>query len=264
MIMRSMVLAAAILAGLQEKERKPLTPDEREKQLNERVSIGLLDKGSLDAFISMAYAMSNVQISYVDPAFGRGRVDNPFPEFYTPTWREVFETIARQTRTSWTYSEKKGEWLFDKPAVAPTFQVTLAKGWAQEDRGYYVFFKPPKGPVGMDIYMLGTYSFDKDADKEMARVRDAWALNFLKPIRSEAKIEDMKKVEIDGSEALHLEAKAPKPGVVWRQWVFAKNGALFAIVSALDEDQAALVKDVQAMAASFKFVAPKKDEKKGK
>lgn len=246
--------AALLLLAAQESGPKPLTPEQREKQLNQRTSAGLLGMSTFDSFASAAYAMSDVVLTCEEGDVIKEPLSNPFPEFYKPTWREVMETLARQMRTSWSYSEKKATWMFAKPALPRPFKVELPKGWKDEDRGFYVFFQPPKAEVGMDVYLLGTYSFEKDADKEMVKVRDHWALAYLKEIDPKAKTEDMKKVKIEGSEALHFETKAPRPGVTWRQWVFTKDNAAYGIVSALDDDKKELLKDVQRMVASFKFV----------
>lgn len=247
-----MLSLAAALILIQEEDPKPLTKDQQEKELAERTSAKLLGISTFDSFCSSAWALSDVAIYSDLEDIGKVKLMNPFLEAYKPTWREVFDTVARQTQTSWAYSEKEAGWVFRKPALELPFTIELAKDWTREDRGLYLFCKPPKAPVGMDVYLFGSYSFEKDADKEILKMRDAWALQLLQQIKPGMKIEDMKKVSIDGAEALHVETPAPKPKVVWRQWVFAKEGRVYAIVSALDESQDELVKDVQAMVASFK------------
>ncbi len=233
---------------------KPLTAEQQKAQLDSRHA--WLDplKPTFGKFCEHAYTFADVNIISEVPKIGKVEVINPFPESYKPTWREMFDTLARQTQTSWSYSDKDTAWVFAKPALATPFKFDLAKEWKQEDRGLYVFCKPPDAPVGMDIYQLGSYSFEKDADKEMLKIRDEIALRFLSRINPDIKVDDMKKVTIDGAEAVHVETPAPKEGVTWRQWVFVKDGRAYAIVSALDNDKEALVKDVKATVVGFKFV----------
>ena len=235
----------------------PLTEKERTKQLNRRTSGALLGISTVNSFCSHAYALENVLLFSDLPDIGRIRLMNVFPESYKPTWREMLQTLARQTQTSWSYSGKHGGWLFDKPAMPLPFSLKMAEGWTREDRGSYLFCRPPGAPVGMDVYMLGTYSFAKEEDKNFTKVRDDWATRFLQRIKPDAKVKDMEKVEIDGVEALHFKTPAPKPGVIWRQWVFVKEGRAFAVVSALDAGQAGLLKDVRAMVSSLKVGAKK-------
>jgi hypothetical protein len=121
---------------------RPLTAERQASQLKTRTSAALLGMGSLNAFASSAYAADDVHLFWDDEKLGKVRPTNPFPESYRPTWGEVFEAIGRQTQTSWSYSEKRGGWVFAKPAQAMPFTFEL------------------DAPVGMDIYHLGTYSFD--------------------------------------------------------------------------------------------------------
>ena len=252
------IFALPVLMAAQDSGSKPLSTDQREKQLSTRVSPGLLGNSTFDSFASAAYALHYVVLTCKDEKVIRERLSNPFPEFYKPTWREILETLARQLRTTWSYSEKEACWLFAKPALPRPFKIDLAKGWKEEDCGFFISFQPPDAEVGMDVFYLGTYSFEKDSEKELLKARDHWALQFLKEINPKARIDDMKKVSIDGGEALHFETGAPREGVMWRQWVFARNGGVYGIVSALDKDRKALLKDVQGMVASFKFTSPTK------
>ena len=250
---------ALLLAGCFTLQEKILSKEAQAAQLDARTDTRVFNGGTMDKFCELAWTFRDVNICSDLKEIGKIQLTCPFPAAYEPTWREVFETVGRQTQTSWKYSIKHGGWLFDKPALPPVFTFDLAKGWKQEDRGFYTFCQPPDMPVGMDIYHLGTYSFEKEADKELLKIRDACAVNFAKGIKPDVKLEEMKKTEIDGCEALFLETPAPKEKVMWRQWVFAKGGRAIAIVSALDEGKDALLKDVKAMAASFKFVKePKK------
>ncbi len=259
-----MIILLALVALVQGDKPKPLTLEQQKERLDSRGDWPPVIAGrrSFGKFCENAYTFCDVNICSEVKDIGKIELVNPFPDDYKPTWREILDTVARQTQTSYSYSDKideTGSWNFEKPAKPLPFKVTLGKGWTQEDRGLYLFCKPPNALVGMDVYLLGTYSFEKDAAKEELKIRDKLALRFLSKISPDTKVEDMKKVTIDGAEAVSFEAPAPKKEVTWRQWVFVKDGQAFAIVSALDNDKADLVKDVQAQVASFKCV---KDEKK--
>lgn len=235
----------------------PLTAEQQAAQLKQRAAWSSIGN-TFDSFCTSAFTFSGVLLFSDLKGVGKVELVNPFPDSYKPTWREILDTLARQTQTSWSYSNKHGGWLFDKPALPLQFTIDLAKDWKQEDRGFYVFHKPPDVPVGMDVYQFGRYSFDKDADKECLKIRDRIALTLLEQISPKTKVEDMRKVAIDGTEALFFETPSPREGVTWRQWVFVKDGRAFGIVSALEDDKESLLKDVQRMVATFKL---KKDEK---
>jgi len=236
---------------------KVLSEAERKAQLARRTKIGdMLGMGSAGAFCSAAYAFDGVLLFSDEDSFGKARLQNLFAEGYIPTWGELLQSIARQTQTSLSYSEKHGGWLFKSPSKPMPFRITLARGWVQEDRGLYLFCKPPSAKVGLDIYLFGTYSFEQDDAKTSQETRNKLALGLATKIQKGVKLKDMKKVQVDKAEALHIKLISPR-GINWRQWVFLKGGHGFAIFSALDSDnEKTLLPQVEAMVNSFKFLSP--------
>jgi hypothetical protein len=213
--------------------------------------------GSFNGMVSMWHAVMDVLVSCKTEEVAQTRLRSPFPEFYKPTWREYFDAVALQTHTRWHYQDDTYGFMFEEPALPLPFEVQLTAGWRAEHRGQYVAFIPSQASVGMDIYMCGSYSDEKDEALLHKRVRAHWAMAFLPRIDEGAKIEDMQTVEVDGVEALFYSTANTKTKVLWRQWAFIKNGMCFLIVSAIQPDlDEALWPDVQVMQRSFRVAAP--------
>jgi hypothetical protein len=212
--------------------------------------------GSFDSYASLLFATSDVAIHTNEPALAKKQLWAPFPEKYKPTWGELFEAIGRSTGSSFLFDANTDYWVFAKPAMPLPYSITLAKGWKAEDRGEYVAHIPSIAPVGMDVYVCGRYSGDEDEPNLFLSVRDELAGTFAEPFEPNTPAKAMKRVQVDGAEALYYEGAHPKnPSVAWRQWVFVKDGRGIAIVSAIKkENEAKLLPDVQAMVASFKLV----------
>jgi hypothetical protein len=182
---------------------------------------------------------------------------SPFPEFYRPTVKELLTTIALQTKSSWVYDSQTDYWTFAKPAAAKPFSLELADKWTSDDRGFYVSYRPPSYPVGMDIYYYGSYSSEDPSQQRVLweRVRNSWATGFTSRLKRSVSISEMHAASVDGVEALYFEAPTPRPGVMWRQWVFVKNGHAFVIVSTLPTDDTKLLADVESMVKSFRLIS---------
>ena len=167
-----------------------------------------------------------------------------FPRSYHPTLRELLEALGRDTFTSW--SSTGGKVVLSEPAQPLPFTLTLAEGWTSEDRGRSLFTRPEYAPVGMDVYLLGTYS-DVDENK----IRAEQALKMAHDLRPEATVADMRTVTVDGAEALYYETH-PIPNRFWRQWVFFKNHRCYLIISSCEPKIAVrLGREVDQMLASF-------------
>lgn len=168
---------------------------------------------------------------------------------------EFLETIARQTGTTAKFDEKKCRWNFEPPAMPLPYRLSIAKGWHEEQRGYYTAYIPKIAPVGMDVYMMGR--FDELDDSRMKQIRNEQALWFADRMRPGVKIEAMNTTTVDGCEALSFETKAPMEGRQWRQWAFVKDNQAFVIVSAVDDkNESKLIPDVEAMVSSFRVIEP--------
>lgn len=210
--------------------------------------------GNFGSFGSLIFGVMNIAIHTNDSQIGATELHTPFPDFYKPTIRELFDTIALQTGSSWTYDPKTDYWVFAKPAKAKPFSITLVDEWISRDRGMYVSYKPPTYPVGMDIYYYGSYSADKKAEEEALwkQIRNSWAIGFASRAKRDTTIAEMSSVTIDGVEAVYFQSPTPRPGVVWRQWAFVKNGQAFVIVSTLPESDDKLRSAVESMVKSFR------------
>lgn len=176
---------------------------------------------------------------------------------YKPTAAEVFEAMARQTRSSIQYDPTfLSKWIAIPTAMALPYSIKLAEDWHPEDRGEYVSYIPKLQPVGLDIYMLGRYSGLSSEDT--IKVRNDNALRFAHQFDKTLTADKMKDVRVDGCDAIYYETKSPMvPDRQWRQWSLVHNGEAFVIVSCIsDENANVLVPQVQAMVSSFHATEP--------
>ena len=247
-------------AELQKKDRKAvwnLTQAAQDEILHTRVQSATM-MGSFYEFNNTLYTMGErAFLMTTSEDVAKIRLQSPYVCKYLPTYAEFFECMARQTGTSIKYDPTFfSKWIAIPPAMPLPYTIELAKDWTAEDRHSYVANFPKIQPVGMDVYMFGRYS---GLSVEKAReVRDTIALNFATHIDPSAKLESMKEVKVDGSDAIYYETTPPKrPDGKWRQWSFIKNGQAFLIVSALaDSNSKILLPQVQSMVSSFHVKEP--------
>jgi len=201
-----------------------------------------------------------------------------FPDFYKPTMREILDSIALQTFSTWNY-RKEDQFLssakeekeaqkeiiiihFAKTERAKPYEVTLAKDWVSEDRGHWTACRPSTVPVGMDIYEYGTYSTkDKAKEPELwERVRKEVALEWAQRVKKGAKADELKPAKVGSFDALFFESMidARTGGQVhWRHWVFMVGNKCYFIVSTIfPEDEKTLYPDVEAMLKTFQIKKP--------
>ncbi len=234
---------------------RALTAEQQTLFLSQRLPSGAI-KGTFGEYGSFLYAVLDVAIHTDDKGIGGTELYTSFPAFYKPTWRELFDTIAAQTRSSWKYDPLRDYWVFAKPGAPKPFAVTIAGKWVANDRGVFTSYRPPTYPVGMDIYYYGIYSAD-DPRQEPAlwkRVRDSWAISFASNLKRGVTIAEMRKVNVAGAEALYFEGPALRPGVTWRQWALVKSGRAFVIVSTLPAEDKSLLADVESMVNSLRVI----------
>jgi hypothetical protein len=238
-----------------ELKRKSLTPTEQKSFLSKRTSGGMM--GPFASYSSLLYALNDVVIHSKDDAINKTALSSPFPDFYKPTWEELFDTIARQTKSAWTYDPKRDFWIFAAPPKPLCFELTLAEGWQPHNEGLYIGYQPSIAPVGMDVYILGHYS-STNKDEEAALfigVREAIAVRFAKPFQKDVSRKDMTEETIGNLRALHFKATGPT-GIIWQQWVVVDSEMAFAIVSAIKpEHEKQILPDVLKMVASFKVLS---------
>ena len=210
-----------------------LTAPQQEALLVRRRSGGML--GTFNSFASLLYAMDDIVVHSDDRKIGEVALNSPFPDFYKPTSAELFNAIARQTASSWSYDAKRAYWVFAKPAMPMPFKITLAKGWESEERGNYLFCKPPGAPVGMDIYVMAEFSSEPADPGLPAKMREAAAIMFARGFKKEGTAADMSTVKVGAYDSLHFKTPTPRPGTTWRQWAIAEAGQVVVIVSAIDD-----------------------------
>jgi hypothetical protein len=247
------------------KQRKPLSKDEQRAFLAKRTASGAM-LGSFNGYCSLLYATQDVCIHTESEEISKTALSSPYPDFYKPTWAELFDAIARQTKSSWSYDAKTDFWVFAKGSRPLPFTIEMAKEWKADDRGSYVSYQPKVAPVGLDVYMMGTYSAGKEDQRQAlyGKVRDALALQFAKMFKKDVTTDAMTKLKVGKCEALYFTIAAPQTGIVWRQWVIVDSGQAFCVVSAIKpEQEKEIVPEVEAMVKSFKIAKPslKKTEK---
>jgi hypothetical protein len=211
------------------------------------------------SFMSSSYATAQVWVyaEKDDPAIYRMPVTYSYPDFYRPTWGEVFDHLARQTRTSWSWNPVNRQFKFERMSGDPFFSVTLAEGWRREDRGIHIWHAPKDQPFGLDVYYFGHFTADKDTPDLFKKVRSHFAARMLSNWPDAPPESRMSTVKVGGVDALHLTADTPRPGGVWRQWSFVADGHAFVIVSAMPKDrQDQLLPAVEGMVGSFKLQSP--------
>jgi len=233
---------------------KALSDKEQQAFLSSRSPAGQF-VGTFSSFGSLLYAVNGIAIHTDSEDIGAVKLGPPYPSDYQATWREVFDSIAIQTKSHWTYDAKRNYWVFSYLRSPALYEIKTADGWKVRDEGVYVGYVPPTYPVGMDIYQLGFYSTDTKAEepKLFEKIRDQIALQFASNFNKSIAVKDMQTELVDGSSALFFEAVSPiRKEVMWRQWVFVKNGKAFAIVSTLKKDDTNLLDDVKSMIKSVR------------
>ena len=237
-------------------ELKGLSPAQQQTFLSKRTSLSIM--GTFDGYCSYLYAVKSVAIHTESEEINRTRLHSTFPDFYKPTWRELFDTIARQTKSSWNYDPSRDFWVFAVPPQPLPFEIAIAKGWKAHDEGLFVGYQPSIAPVGMDVYMLGRYSATNEAGKAalFKQIREAIAIRFASGFKKDVTAQDMKEVAAGNLQALHFQGAGPT-GIIWRQWVIFDSGMAFAIVSAIKpENEKVLLPDVLKMLGSFRVKEP--------
>jgi hypothetical protein len=231
---------------------KPLSEQQQKALLTKRQSGAM--SGSLDSYSSLMYAVHGIILHSDEDGLGQITLRTPFPKFYKPTGAELLNAIARQTATSWSYDSKRAYWLFSKPGKPMPFEITLSEGWVSEDRGYYLWCKPPTAPIGMDVYAMGEFSSESEDQNLAVKMRGEVALMWAKMFKKDVTLADMTAVKVGKIDALFFKVPTPRPGSTWRQWAIAVAGKSVVIVSVIDDDKEKdILPDVEAAVNSFKL-----------
>lgn len=261
---------------------KVLAPAELDQILQHRLKGGL--SYDFKQFANMFFVRSgmdigcNVGLSSADDEIAKAELQPVFPQFYKPTLRELLDTIALQTFSTWSY-RREDQFLgskveekeaqrdiivvhFQKTQRAKPYEVTLARDWKSEDRGHWTACIPPTAPVGMDIYETGAYSArDKATEPELfERVRKAVALEWAQRVKQGAQADDLKPAKVGPFDALFFESMIDaRTGnkVHWRQWVFMVDNECYFIVSTIfPDDEKTFYPDVEGMLKTFRIKKP--------
>lgn len=235
---------------VQTAKEEPLGSEQKEL-LKSRISTHMMGISSFDSYCSYMYAIMNISMGTRDKEVAKVRLTDVYGELYKPTVEEVFNTIARQTKTVYKYDSKEKEWIFTPADVKRPYSLKLAQNWTEHDMGVFIKYEPKIAPVGMDIYVLGSYSIEDNKEATLNKILESTAVNFALPINKDVSLKDMKVVSVNGVKAIYYETKCI-PGMTWRQWALIKSDKLFVIVSSIDdEDESELFPDVKSMVDSF-------------
>jgi hypothetical protein len=212
---------------------------------------------SFRSFMSVNYASANVWVHAEndEQEIYDSRVVYSYPEFYKPTWKEVFDVIARQMRCTWEWNPGNRQFKFARSDRGPFFGVDLADGWRREDRGY-VWHAPKDQNFGMDIYYFGHFTSSAQHPDLIPKVRTHYALQSFSSWPESPTEKQMQLVQAGGAEALYIRCDTPRPGAVWRQWSLVRDGHAFLIVSAMPAArERELSRQVDQMVATFRVGA---------
>jgi hypothetical protein len=243
--------AMSALAATQ--DRGVVIESEQNHLLSRRVPHGDT-VGTFDSLASLLYAVNDIAIHTEDQTINAVALESAFADFYSPTLRELLNSIAWQTGSSWKYQAETGYWVFAKPAAGDPYTLIVPDTWTKNKRSTYVSYRPSNYPVGLDVYWLGSYS-DPDSNKERelwTRVRNAAAVWFGSKFKSDVSVNDMRKTTVAGVDALYFESPTPRANVTWRQWAVVDGGRAFVIVSTLPNADGRLLSDVESMVKSFR------------
>ncbi|MCL1910198.1 MAG: hypothetical protein FWG05_04610 [Kiritimatiellaeota bacterium] len=254
-------LLAACLAHAEETARpvKALPEEAQNAFLAKRTNAAM--RWSFDALASELYALYNVAIHTESQEINRTLFTPVIPDFYRPTWRELFDNMAVQTQSAWHYDPAKNHWVFAKPEKPRVYyEMELAKDWKQENYGCYTGYLPVSASFevdidNMDIYVLGSYSTDnpEEAGGLHKKLRAHFAMVFAKTFGEGGTPDDMREVALNNYPALHFETLS-RTGDIWRQWVVVEDGKAFLIVSEIKPEQDAEIwPGVQKMIGTFKI-----------
>lgn len=246
------------------KHRRPLTPEQREQFLSERTAFRF--DGTFAKVANEIQRQRHVLLYAKHEGLQDSPVEEVVPEDYKPTWRERLDVLARQTQSTWRYNEKWDVWAFT-PGPAPLpYRLALPEKWTENVSGRLVFYrpqseKPDQEPIYLEIYMMGAYSFEKDAATNCEKVRDELALTVAKNFDRRAELRDMKKVKLGHLDTRFYQVKTAQADHTWRQWVFVSDGQAFVATSMLHD---LLVKDhlpeIEKALESFELVRTDKKE----
>lgn len=253
---------------------KQLSKEEVDQLLSQRLEGGM--SFTFNQFANMFLVNSKILLGEAvglvtgSEKVAKSPLMSPFPQFYKPTLREFFDAIGLQTFSEWKY-DPSGKYMVNKTKHAAEmaifefseherkkpYELSMAKGWANSDRGNWTMYSPPTFPVGLDVYEMGTYSSaDKSSQAELfKKVPGEVALEWAKRVQPKATREDLKTAKVGPYDAVYYESMVKsqmKKPVHWRQWVFMVGHTCYFVVSSiLPEMDSKIYPDVEQMLKTF-------------
>ncbi len=243
------ILTVILLTGITNAQDSIQLTQKQYKFLSKRtVKTHVMGKSTFNSFASYLYALNIVTIHTDNPEVANTHLRSFTDPDRPISLRELFDEIAKQTTSKWSYDTIQGYWLFSKPLP---FEIELAQGWKKEIRNGYIFFKPPTASVGMDIYFAGRIDSSETANDARKRIAEQYA----KPIKPEINADSMQLVSLPHQNALFYTTEIKLKGILWRQWAIVEKEKCFVIVSAIKlEDNEKIYPDVELMVRSFKVL----------
>ncbi len=232
--------------------------------------------GTFHGFVSSLFAFqSQLQVVAVSEKLNNREVHNIYPDFYSPTVKEVLDMVAWQIGATWDFDEAdRVVKFYDASAREDTpYSIDMKKGWRKQYRGLYLWYAPDNRDFGMDIYYLGHYTLPSGKEKNVFEneIRKHIATLIMR-VYGAPKIPSTEMEMIEASvaayKALYWEPKLPYEGMKadapWRQWAFVADGHAFLVVSTMAmEDKETVFSEVDAMLNTFqinkKFSEKKRD-----
>src|SRR6266850_444220 len=87
-----------------------MTPAELRTFLRKRTSGQIV--GPFHGYTSLLWALYNVGVWSEGAVADATPLENPYPENYSPTWKELMDVLARQVDCTWHYNHDTGYWVF--------------------------------------------------------------------------------------------------------------------------------------------------------
>jgi len=223
--------------------------EKQEKCLSKKtIKTNVLGQSTFNSFARYLYAINIASIETDNPEVSIKHLRSLPDANRSITIRELFDEIANQTSSTWSFDEKRNCYIFSKPLP---FVFELARGWTKEIRNGYIFLKPPKAPAGLDIYFAGQIGSLETINDARIRI----AKQYAEPITPGVTEASMQEDTFSSQKVLFYKTVIQSNKTIWRQWAIVANEQCFVLVSAIKpEDETIIFPDVEKMIQSFKVI----------
>ena len=150
----SLLLVVLFLAAPGAAQKRSALTSAQQKELLSKRLPAMPNGGKFSSFASLLYSVLDISIHTNDKQISDSDLQSPFPSFYGPTIKELFDTIALQTNSSWSFDAQNDSWVFAKPSKPKPFSITLAQSWLATDKGVYVSYTPADISCGYGRLLL--------------------------------------------------------------------------------------------------------------